>query len=144
MSNKQKNDKIKFQIGGIELLESSIINSNKSIDEKNINFNINLEQKIDNDKKIVFVIADVSFNEKDEDKELGTIKTCCLFKIKSDDDLIDPKTKKFNLPDNIIMTLSTITLSTTRGIMFAQFKGTFLHHVILPLIDPATIKSSKV
>jgi hypothetical protein len=32
-------------------------------------------------------------------------------------------------------TLNSISISTTRGVMFSELKGTILHHAFLPIID---------
>ena len=49
--------------------------------------------------------------------------------------------KKFNLSDSFILTINSVAISTTRGLMFSSFKGTFLHEAILPLIDPNQFKN---
>jgi hypothetical protein len=36
--------------------------------------------------------------------------------------------------------LSNIVLATTRGIMYADLRGTFLDQALLPLINPAILK----
>jgi len=40
--------------------------------------------------------------------------------------------------------VNSIALSTTRGLLFAQFRGTPLHNTILPLIDPADFSVNEV
>ena len=45
--------------------------------------------------------------------------------------------------DIFISTLNSISISTTRGMMFSAFRGTFLHNAILPLIDPAFKEEDK-
>ena len=42
-----------------------------------------------------------------------------------------------DLPQEFITLLNSIALSTTRGVMFSQFRGTVLHNAILPIIAPA-------
>lgn len=53
--------------------------------------------------------------------------------------LLCPQTvMQVSFPDNILVTFNSISISTMRGLMFAQFKGTFLHNAILPIIDPGS------
>ena len=40
------------------------------------------------------------------------------------------------LPGGLAVTLNSISLSTTRGILFERLAGTNLHQIILPIIDP--------
>jgi hypothetical protein len=43
---------------------------------------------------------------------------------------------KLDIPQALIEVLNSISISTTRGVMFSTFKGTFLHNAVLPIIDP--------
>jgi len=43
--------------------------------------------------------------------------------------------KDINLPSEFITTINSLSLSTSRGILFMLFRGTFLHSAILPIID---------
>jgi hypothetical protein len=40
------------------------------------------------------------------------------------------------LPSGLSVTLNSISMSTTRGILFERFRGTGLQHIVLPIIDP--------
>jgi hypothetical protein len=48
------------------------------------------------------------------------------------------------IPDPIVETLNILTIGTARGIMFSEFKGTWLHSNFLPVIDPKSFKQTKV
>ena len=51
--------------------------------------------------------------------------------------------KKIDIPENFIITINSVALSTTRGLMFSLFKGTFLQGAILPLLDPSQYKKER-
>ena len=56
---------------------------------------------------------------------------------KTFDDLLNPKwTGKITMPGALAEILNSISISTTRGVMYAAFRGTFLQHAILPIVDP--------
>ena len=143
MSPKEKQLKdIQLQLKAIELLDFSINYPPKDKREgKKFNFNINLEHKINKERKLVFVITSIDIIHEDNETNLGSIKASCNFEIPNLDDFIESdQPNKINLPSETIDALNSISLSTIRGIMFSQFKGTFLHNAVLPIIDPKVFK----
>jgi len=128
---------IGFQIKAIELLDSCLNAPKHPLSPNTVfQFEINLEHRLNLDEKIVIVICLVSIY-KDEKKELlGQLKSSCIFAIEDLHVYIDSKTKALELPENIVTTLNSISISTTRGLMFSFFRGTFLHNAVLPIIDP--------
>lgn len=47
------------------------------------------------------------------------------------------------LPQDLADILNSISISTTRGLMFSAFKETFLHNAFLPIIDPKQFSQLK-
>lgn len=138
----KKKQKITFQFKGVELLESFIEHPQKQIPEKiTYHFNLNVEYRINLDKKFVFVVTTINVSDQeDKDTLFGYITTSCNFEIQNLEDFVQKDKKKVDFPDDIFHTLNSIAISTTRGVMFSQFKGTFLHNAYLPLIDPKSFK----
>ncbi|HVA98726.1 MAG TPA: hypothetical protein VNG53_07505 [Bacteroidia bacterium] len=133
-----KEFKVDMQIKAIELLNSSLTlpaNPNKPI--TNFNFNIRVESRVDSAKKLIFVIVHIEIKNDDLSIVLGSLSVSCIFEITNFDAVIKIETNgKIDIPQKLIETLNIISLSTTRGIMFSAFKGTFLHGAIMPIIDP--------
>ena len=77
------------------------------------------------------------------DLKPGSLTANCIFEVENMNDFMDTKTRNINLPEEFVITLNSITISTARGIMFNQFKGTFLHNAILPIIKPESILIQK-
>lgn len=129
---------VELQIRTIELLNSSIklpANSNKPI--TNFNFNIGIESRIDAQNKLIFVIVHVEIKNDDQSIILGNLSVSCIFEIVNFVDVIKVKTNgKVDIPQKLIEMLNSISISTTRGVMFSTFRGTFLHSAVLPIIDP--------
>lgn len=129
---------VELQIRTIELLNSSIklpANSNKPI--TNFNFNIGIESRIDAQNKLIFVIVHVEIKNDDQSIILGNLSVSCIFEIANFVDVIKVKTNgKVDIPQKLIEMLNSISISTTRGVMFSTFRGTFLHSAVLPIIDP--------
>ncbi|KHJ36878.1 hypothetical protein PBAC_29130 [Pedobacter glucosidilyticus] len=136
-------EKVSFQIQGVELVESSFkVPANRPISEKEVfKFNLNLEHLLDPGKEILIVKTHVNILVEDSEEAVGVIKSQVIFKVL---DLVSYfQESKLNLPDIFISTLNSISISTTRGMMFSAFRGTFLHNAILPLIDPAFKEEDK-
>lgn len=51
-------------------------------------------------------------------------------------DYYDKETNSVFLPEPLILTLNSISISTLRGIIYSEFRGTFLQNATLPIIDP--------
>lgn len=132
---------IKFQIKGMEVLDISFKHPEKQLPKESIfNFDINLQHKIIGEEKLIIVTAAISVNFDQEEKALGLIKVNYIYKVDNLDDMQIKNSDKYDIPDSFITTLNSISLSTTRGIMYSHFKGTFLHNTILPIVDPGDFK----
>jgi len=130
-------EKFAFQLKAIEILDSTLNHPGSLLPESTIfHFDLKIEQKVNIEEKVLFVINNVDILNENRDFKLGSVKVGCAFGLENLMDFVDSKMNTINLPDQIAMMLNSITLSTTRGVMFSQFKGTFLHHAYLPIIDP--------
>jgi hypothetical protein len=140
---KNKDIKIEFQVRAIELLNSSLqlpAIPNASI--TNFNFNISIESRVDAPNKLVFVIVHIDIKNDDQSLVLGALSVSCIYEIANFEEVITVEADgKLDLPQLLIETLNSISISTTRGVMFSMFKGTFLHNAILPIIDPKQFQS---
>lgn len=134
---------VEMQIRAIELLNGSLslpVKSNTPV--TNFNFNINIESRADAVNKLVFVIVHVEIKNDDHLVVLGALSVSCIFEIVNFEDVIKLDSDgKVNIPQRLIETLNIISISTTRGVMFSTFKGTFLHGAVLPIIDPKQFQS---
>ena len=136
----KENKEITFQLKGIELLDVQQKHPEKPLPEQTtFHFDINLEHRINADNKLVIVICTISIVNEDKSIQLGLLKASCVFEVANMTDFIDNNKKQINFPEGILTTLNSITISTVRGIMFSQFKGTFLHSAQLPVINPQSL-----
>ncbi len=137
MKKNIQKEEIKFLIKGIELLDLSIIYPKAPlIGEVVFKFNINVEIKIINEQNLILAIVSVDILDNKTVDKYGFIKVNCIYGIDNLVSFVDAETKKVDLPKQFITTLNSISLSTTRGIMYDQFRGTFLNGAILPVLDP--------
>lgn len=135
------NQEIKFQIRNIELVDFSLNHPLQPlIQETKYKFNINIEQKFIEQQNLVAIMTTVNMIHEEDQQVHGSIKTNCLYLIDNLAQYINEEIKSVELPDQFNTTLISISLSTTRGIMFSQFKGTFLHNTILPIVNPTEFR----
>lgn len=135
---------VNFQLKGIELIAINLNHPQIPLNaERAYNFNINIEQRINNEEKLVIVTTSVDLIHELDNQCHASIKTSCIFLIENLQDFYSETNNQANLPDQFIITLNSISLSTTRGIMFSQFKGTFMHNVFLPIVNPSAIITQK-
>ncbi|MFZ4400179.1 MAG: hypothetical protein ACOYO1_09105 [Bacteroidales bacterium] len=142
MSETNSKQTITFNIKGIEILGFNLnLPSEPLLEEiKAFDFTVNVEQKINIENKLVYTIVSIDILHGNSEIKLGSFKSAIIFEITNFDDFLD-KNQIFNLPEDISLVLNSVSISTSRGLMFAQFKGTFLNNAFLPIIDPKQLKN---
>ncbi len=131
--------KIRF----IELLNHTLVLP-ETLDANTITytFDISAELKADKENKLVFVIVTIEIFNEGKVNKYGSICVSSIFEIENFDTVVEITPEgKINLPEQLLVILNSVSISTTRGVMFGVFKGTFLHNAILPIVDPKIIKS---
>lgn len=140
----KKENSIDFSLKRIELLSFNLThpveNSHNNI---TFNFDIRSEIKLNKEQKLILVIISIDLFDQEKTIKLGDISTSCIFEVPNYDLYVDLKNNGVNFPEDFIITINSISLSTTRGIMFSQFRGTYLHNAILPVIDPKSFIAPK-
>jgi hypothetical protein len=136
---------IPFQIKNIKILDINLAFPSTSNPENKIfHYNINLQHRISAHDKLISVDISVEIINQDKTLKLGSLKATCIYFVESLSDFkSNAKGQLFDLPEAFVSTLNSISISTTRGIMFSQFRGTHLHNAILPIIDPSGFKQTK-
>ncbi len=128
---------VKFQIKNIELLDFALKQPDLPLSEETkYKFNINIEQKFNESEHLVAVTTTINIIREADQQMQGVISANCIYQVENLNQYANEKTKTIQLPAQFNTTLISISLSTTRGIMFSQFRGTFLHNAILPIINP--------
>lgn len=133
-----KNDfKGDLKIHSIELINSSIVtplSSTASI--TNFTYKMSIESKIDTVKKLIFVTIDVQISDTEQSLLVGSIRVSCIYSLSNFDEfIIQISNEKLEIPPPLVDLLNSISISTTRGVMFSIFKGTYLHNAVLPIIN---------
>ncbi len=145
MKNFQKESQLSFQIKGIELLDIKLNHPKEPLpDPMLFQYKIGVEHKISIENRLIIVITTIDIIHEDQETRLASLQASCIFEIANFEDFLNADTQQISIPDLMIVTLNSVSLSTIRGIMFSQFKGTFLHNAILPVIDPKSFIKNNV
>ena len=126
-----------IKLTGIELLSSTLSRPELAGTPQGVfSFNIRIIHDISRDKKLVFVIVHVNIQSQEEKKDVGSIAVSLIFEIANFEEVVTMLDEKnFKLTEELKDILNAMSISTTRGVMFSTFKGTYLHHALLPVVD---------
>jgi len=133
-----------FQIKSIELIDFSLNQSQLTPGDKvSYNFDINIEHRLNIENSCLFVVCTINTYDELRKLLLSCLKSSCCFFIENLATYFDTKTKDLQLPHQVVVSLNSISISTTRGLMYSQFRGTSLHNAVLPIIDPTSFLMEK-
>lgn len=126
-----------FQLRGVELHELIINKPQANVaPTSNFNFEIHVEANVDSNKNIVINTTRVKIKGDKPDIILGSITCACIFSVANFADVVTMREDNLGeINEAFAETLNSISISTTRGVMFSELKGTFLHYAFLPIID---------
>ncbi len=134
----KESQKIELQIKGVEVLDFMIKTPNTKILEGNAyQFEIKIEHTSQEDKDLLFVICMVKIHDKQKENLYCQIRTSCAYLIQGLHRFKDLESNKIKLPTNLMNMLNSSSVSTTRGVLHCNLKGTFLHNATLPMVQTA-------
>jgi hypothetical protein len=134
---------LKFRMDNIEIIHSALNAPTQQAEVSAFNFEVQTQMKLEAHKKQILVFIGVAIHTQQPVEVIGKYTACCCFLIENFEEIvIKNQFNHLEVPDNVIDTLNSISISTIRGLMFGAFKGTFLHHAILPIVDPKAVKSN--
>ena len=133
-----------IKIHGIELLERNLYRANIS-ETDDFNFGINCQAAVDEIRKILIVLIEVEIKNIDESLVFAKFTGAFGFKVEefeqSFERISDKRIKVYPQLDKL---LQSVTVSTMRGIIFSDLRGTPLHKAIMPLINIDAMHQSDV
>lgn len=130
---------ISFKIDHIEVSEFSLSENAAYYNMDKYKFDLNIEHRFNLKENLVLVIVTSKIMSVAM-KELACLKTNIFYKVANLKNFENKKVSKMELPTEFIISLNSMSISTVRGIMFSQFKGTTLHDAILPIVNAITLE----
>jgi hypothetical protein len=129
---------INITLQRIDLVSKSIeVPPANLISPDEISFNFVVDIKLGAPEKLAVVVTDISILwPKEDNKRLAFFKTVCVFHFPGFDEIFTAiEDGRYEIPFDIEVMLKTTGLSTTRGMIYSDIKGTYLHGALLPLVD---------
>jgi hypothetical protein len=133
------------QLKSIELLDGHLnCQTDANTLPAEFDFGIAIEHKMNASKKLIFVISKIEIKKHKTETVFGSITCSCIYEITNFEEVSKVgEDMKIHVPSHVIEILNSISISTVRGVMYSYFRGTFLHNVILPIIDPKQLQILK-
>lgn len=128
---------LRIEFSGIELLQKSLSLYFEAI-KKAISFKyiLDIKTEADSSRKLIFKIVSVRIQNVDQAFDYGSLTVSCIFHLKEFEKLVNVDARGvIEMPRQLATKLDADSVSTLRGIMFSEFKGTILHNAILPVMD---------
>lgn len=110
--------------------------------DNSLQLGFNLEDKL---AKADFTVS-IKTNSKDqnESEASGNFHFIFIYRIENLEELAKPeKNKRLDLNPRLANALSSVTYSTSRGILLMRLQGTALQNFILPIINPSNLLNNK-
>jgi hypothetical protein len=132
------------QIRNIAINEFALVAPQGKVEgTENFNFEVNFAYNVNVEQSMVNVLSTVSVATGDKKTILARIQTVCGFVVNKPEFSSQDADGKITIEQNLAQDLNAIALSTTRGVLFANLKGTYLHNAVLPVIDMTTVQSQQ-
>ncbi len=124
-------------IKSIEILESSFRLPNGFDHQASfIHFDIKFETGPTTIHNEIRSVVTVSTHVEKFLLEVGTLKAAFIFDATHFENIqVATNNEDGKIPDELLKSVHSLALSTMRGMLYSQWRGTFLHHAILPEVD---------
>jgi Holliday junction resolvase len=134
-----KPEQVNISISRIKEVEYFI---NESIELKpgaqmNINFQVTTNFKLDD--KTVEMLLTAQFAEITEGIVLLKIKTSNVFSVLELADFHKPESETYDIPDNVMVTFLSLSVSHTRALLAKNAQGTTFAGLYIPIVNPADL-----
>ena len=91
-----------------------------------------------NDNTVEMVLS-VFFSEENTSNVFMKIKTSNVFLLLELNDFHNPENNQFNIPDNVLVTLLSLSISHTRALLAKNAIGTKFAELYVPIVNPSDV-----
>jgi hypothetical protein len=138
---------IGFKFKMIKTLKFSVNNTDEAYKAKKeeLQFNISAANFLDVENSVIgFDITIGVFIDKELTKQIADLIVRTEYELTKLSEIIKHDTNKNRilLPDQLMMTLLSVALSSARGILAAKTEGSVLEGVYMPIIDPTKFRTN--
>lgn len=105
-----------------------------------VGFQISMTHRFDGEQERAQIELDIQIVNVENQQSVGELKTCCTFMVKGLQ--FDNDQQNVTVDSQFLDMVNSISLSTTRGILFTYFAKTHLNPLVLPIINPKDFRPS--
>lgn len=135
---------INYALIGMEVVSSRIAEPNELLPLSNsINFFINIEHQYNLEEDLLSSFSTFVLNNSDTNETYASIIIKYDFNVENLKTFFNYETKDPMLPQEFVVVVNSLSISSSRGIIHMLFNGTNLSNFILPIIDPTAIVFNK-
>lgn len=107
-------------------------------------FNIKVETKVLAEDKIVLIFVHVTMSEQSSMAEAAKLTMICVFELPEyENHIILQENGSYFVPPYLDELLRTVSVSTARGILYSELRGTYLSTQIMPVVYLKDFKAEK-
>ncbi len=135
------NEPIGFRFSGIQILSKNYAMAPSDFDQsKGLSFTVLVETRTDEVTKIVSLIVFIKIlygadSELAKPVELASFSVAYYFEISDFEKVIlKNEDNAFIIPQQLDSIIKPASISTTRGIIYSELRGTYLHQAIMPIV----------
>lgn len=133
---------VKFLIENIEINQITVSPQPQTFSPENYEFKLNVEHLFNVEEETVMVVASANIFS-DKKKHLAEVMINVFYRVENLKNFENKKEKKMEFPEDFTTAINAVSISTLRGVMFSQFRGTYLHNAILPVVSPKSLQIVK-
>ena len=127
------------QFAGIDVLHHVVHPLLPGTAKPTVGFSISMQYQFSQVLEQVQLELDIQVQDIQTQRTVGELKTCCTFSLKGVAQL-NSETGIVTIDDNVIDMFVSLSISTTRGILYSYFANTYLNPLVLPVIDPKAFR----
>ncbi len=131
-----KPEKVNIAIVRIKEVEYFINEPSDSVVDSDLNVNFQVVTKLNHEDKTIEILLTAQYVDKSSENVLLKIKTSNLFTVLELVDFYEHDKNTYDIPDNVMVTLLSLSVSHTRALLAKNAQGTKFEKYIIPIINP--------
>lgn len=139
-----KEKSLRIKIDGIEILDKKLNQVKNISDDQEFRFEIKAQLSARMERELAIVFSQVNIRKNDDEEILASLTIACGFLIPQMADHLPMDAAGIKIPKDIDLMLRGMTISTMRGVLFSELRGTVLHKAYLPMIEPQTMTIDEI
>lgn len=126
---------IQFKFTSIQIISKSLTSIHADKSNVSFDFEIKIDTKVYAPNKLVLCHVNIVIKEKESSDIVASFVVACFFEVIDFDKHIKlQENGLYQVPDTLESIIRPVSLSTVRGVIYSELRGTFLQNTILPVL----------